>query len=90
MNAQVTAEPAAGGRVTANAAWREEFRETLRLAWPLIAAQLAQMAINTTDVVMMGWLGAEALAAGSLTLSVVHPLLLFGIGLGSWWRRRRR
>ena len=40
------------------------------LAWPLIAAQLAQMSLNTTDVVMMGWLGPEQLAAGALAMSV--------------------
>ena len=55
--------------------WREEFRATLRLAWPLIIAQMAQMALTTTDVIMMGWLGPEPLARTAKALQpVVAPL----------------
>lgn len=61
--------------------WREEIAGTFGLAWPLVVAQLAQMALFTTDVVMMGWLGPEFLAAGTLTISFFHPFLLFGIGI---------
>ena len=46
--------------------WRQEGGALARLALPLVLTQLATMAIVTTDVVMMGWLGPEALAAGSL------------------------
>jgi len=58
-----------------------ELCRTLSLAWPLIIAQLAVIAINTTDVVMMGWLGPAFLAAGTLSTAILHPLLLAGIGL---------
>lgn len=61
--------------------WAREFRATLVLAWPLVVAQLAQMALFTTDVVMMGWLGPEFLAAGTLATAFFHPFLLFGIGI---------
>lgn len=60
--------------------WMAELRATMRLAWPLVTAQLAQMSLNTTDIVMMGWLGPDFLAAGSLTTSLLFPLLVFGIG----------
>ncbi|WP_245578927.1 MATE family efflux transporter [Cucumibacter marinus] len=60
--------------------WGTELRATLALAWPLVVSQIAQMAIVTTDVVMMGWLGAEALAAGTLATSFMVPFLLFGVG----------
>lgn len=63
--------------------WRQELRATLVLAWPLIIAQLAQMALFTTDVIFMGWLGAEYLAAGTLATALIHPILLFGIGVAS-------
>jgi len=46
-------------------AWREA-RDTVSLAAPLSLTQLAYMAILTTDVVMMGWLGPQSLAAGVL------------------------
>ncbi len=63
------------------ASWAQEARGTLTLAWPLIVAQLAQMALFTTDVVMMGWLGPVFLGAGTLTITFLHPFLLFGTGI---------
>lgn len=61
--------------------WMAEVRATLALAAPLVLSQLASMALFTTDVVMMGWLGPEALAAGSLSTSLFHPLYLGGLGV---------
>ncbi|WP_319531050.1 MATE family efflux transporter [uncultured Cohaesibacter sp.] len=60
--------------------WTGEMRATLSLAWPLVFTQLAQFSLNITDVIMMGWLGRDFLAAGSLASALLHPLLLFGIG----------
>lgn len=60
--------------------WKDEAGRTLRLAWPLVVAQLAQIALITTDVLMMGWLGPRFLAAGNLATSFFNPLLLFGVG----------
>nr|WP_321462711.1 MATE family efflux transporter [uncultured Cohaesibacter sp.] len=60
--------------------WREEIIATLALAWPLVLAQLAQFSLQITDVIMMGWLGREALAAGSLASALLHPVVVFGIG----------
>ena len=42
-----------------------EAGKLLSIAGPLILASLVSMAISITDVVMMGWLSAEALAAGA-------------------------
>jgi MATE family multidrug resistance protein len=69
-----TAQPSARG-------WGTEFRETFALAWPLVIAQVAQNALQATDVIMMGWLGPEALAAGTLASSFMMPLFLFGVGV---------
>ncbi len=63
--------------------WKKELRATFTLAWPLVAAQLAGIALTATDVVMMGWLGPEELAAGSLATSVFFPLFVGGIGVVS-------
>ena len=65
------------------AAWMGEIRTTLALAWPLILTNLAQTGMTTTDVVMMGRLGPEALAAGSLGFNVYFAILIFGIGVMS-------
>ncbi len=46
--------------------WSQEARATVTLAVPLVLTELAYMAMITTDVVMMGWLGPQSLAAGSL------------------------
>lgn len=68
--------------ITAGHPWRAETGATLRLALPLVGTQLAQIAIMTTDVLFMGWLGADALAAGALGSNVYFLLWVFGIGLG--------
>src|SRR3546814_6563440 len=56
----------AAGAPTAAALWRREIVATLRLALPLVFAQLGMIAINTTGILMMGWLGPQELAAGAL------------------------
>ena len=61
--------------------WRDEIVATLKLAIPLALAQLAQVAIHTTDVVMMGWLGRDDLAAGTLGSNILFPTFLFGMGI---------
>lgn len=58
-----------------------EARTTLALALPLAATQLAQIAINTTDVVMVGWLGPDALAAVALGSGVNYVPMMFLIGV---------
>ncbi len=63
--------------------WGEELARTFRLGWPLVVAQLAGMALNATDVIMMGWLGPNELAAGSLATSMLFPLFVGGVGLVS-------
>ena len=70
---------AAGRRL--GAGWTTELRATLTLAWPLVLSQLATVAMSTTDVIMMGWLGPLELAAGTLGSSVIFPMVFFGIGL---------
>ena len=62
-------------------AWMAETRATLALGLPLIAAQLAQIAIGVTDTLMMGRLGPEALAAGALGTTLYFIPTIAGIGL---------
>lgn len=61
--------------------WAEEFRATFALAWPLVIAQLAQNALHTTDVILLGWLGSNYLAAGTLATTFLMPFLVGGIGV---------
>lgn len=63
--------------------WTGEIRATLVLAWPLVVSQVAQFALLVTDIIMMGWLGPQFLAAGTLANAVLHPLQLAGFGVAS-------
>lgn len=63
------------------ARWRTEVKATLSLGWPIILTNLAQIAIGTTDTLMMGWLGPTELAAGSLGSSMFFAVLILGMGL---------
>lgn len=78
-----TAAMAADGAPTAAALWRREMLASLRLAVPLIGTQLAMVGINTTDILMMGWLGPKELAAGALGMNIFFPLFLFGMGIAT-------
>ena len=60
--------------------WPGHVRATLVLGLPLVGAQLAQMLINTTDVVMLGWYGTEQLAAGVLATQAFFLIFMFGGG----------
>ncbi|MFL6764450.1 MAG: MATE family efflux transporter [Sphingomicrobium sp.] len=62
-------------------AWRGELRSTLSLAWPLILANLTQQAIQATDVLLMGRLGASQLAAATLALNLTFTFNLLMLGL---------
>jgi MATE family multidrug resistance protein len=63
--------------------WLAEVRATLLLSVPLILTNLAQTVITATDVVILGWAGADYLAAGALATNLYFALLIFGIGLVS-------
>ncbi|MBG6142022.1 MATE family multidrug resistance protein [Labrenzia sp. EL_142] len=61
--------------------WQSDILPTLSLGMPLAGAQLAQMAINTTDVLMIGRLGAVELAASVLAFNFYMLLWFFGMGI---------
>ena len=61
--------------------WRGELRATLTLAWPLMLANLTQQAIQATDVLLMGRLGATQLAAATLALNLTFTFNIFLLGL---------
>jgi MATE family multidrug resistance protein len=61
--------------------FRNELGATLRLAAPLAAANLLQMAVHAVDVIFVARLGQEALAASSLSLSLFGLLLWCFTGL---------
>lgn len=70
----------AGARVPENL-WRSEIRAMLSLSWPMVLTNLGQTAMTATDVMMMGRLGPDTLAAGSLGANLYFAPLIFGLGL---------
>lgn len=60
--------------------WGAHLVATITLGLPLVGAQLAQMAINTTDIVFLGRLGAVDLAAGVLGTQTLFFFYIFGSG----------
>jgi len=62
-------------------AWLLEGRELLRLAVPMAATQLAQMAILATDTVMLGHYSKQALAGGALGNVIYFMIWLLGSGM---------
>ena len=61
--------------------WREELAATSRLAGPLVLASLGQSLITTTDVLMIGRLGPDPLAASALAVNLFMVVMLTGTGL---------
>lgn len=61
--------------------WIAELAATFKLAWPLVLTQLLHTSLSATDVVMMGWLGPEYLAAGGTASSYYFTFLVFGMGV---------
>jgi len=58
-----------------------ELGETIRLAAPMALTQLGQIAMMTTDLVFIGRLGNEALAAAALGGTIFWVSFTFGMGL---------
>jgi multidrug resistance protein, MATE family len=63
--------------------WRTEARALIALALPLILGNLAWSLIAATDLLLLGRLGANAVAAGALTINVYNAFLVFGLGLAT-------
>ncbi|GAA5157019.1 MATE family efflux transporter [Pseudonocardia eucalypti] len=56
-------------------------RQLLALSWPIAGIQLAQVALTTTDLVMMGWLSVGAIAAGGLAITLYNQLRTMCVGV---------
>ncbi len=55
--------------------------ETLKLGMPLIGGNLAQVAVQITDTLMLGWYDVGALAAVALGGTYYFTLLIMGAGI---------
>lgn len=60
---------------------RQEAFRTLRLAFPIIIGELAQMALHIIDSAMVGAISYKQLAATALVINGVNIPFVFGIGM---------
>jgi MATE family multidrug resistance protein len=68
-------------RARLHAASTRELRPLLRLAGPVIVAEVGWMAMWLVDTIMVGRLGAEAIGAVSIGGSIFFAVAIFGIGM---------
>ncbi len=54
---------------------------TIRLAWPVIMAELGWMFMGVVDTIMVGWFAPEAIGAVGLGGIVFFTVAVFGMGL---------
>lgn len=58
-----------------------QYGTVLRLAVPVMIAQLGQMSVQLVDTIMVGQLGAVPLAAVSFANSLMMPIMMIGTGV---------
>jgi MATE family multidrug resistance protein len=63
--------------------WRAEVIETLRLALPMALTQLGQVAMMTTDLMLLGRLGDQVVAATALAHTILFAAFVIGMGVVS-------
>ena len=63
--------------------FHSHIKASIKLGIPLVGAQLAQMLITVIDTIMLGWLGVDELAAGTLAGQIFFLFLIFALGFGA-------
>jgi multidrug resistance protein, MATE family len=58
-----------------------QYKQTLRIAYPIALSQLGQIAVGIADSIMVASLGGEALASATIAFSIFIPFMMFGIGI---------
>lgn len=59
----------------------KHYRDIITLAAPIAGIQFAQVALTSTDLLMMGLLGLEAVAAGGLAMLLYNQLRTMCVGM---------
>ena len=63
--------------------YTKEFKDNLKLAWPVMVGYLGQVLVGLADNIMVGKLGPASLAAISLANSTIFFVMSFGIGFSA-------
>jgi len=81
MTSIETATTAGVGAPATGNVWRAELADTVRLALPMALTQLGQIAMMTTDLILIGRLGDAALAGAALAHTVLFAAFTVGVGI---------
>jgi MATE family multidrug resistance protein len=73
--------PAGASPAPGHSLWRTELADTVRLATPIALTQLGQIAMMTTDLMLLGRLGANVVAAAALAHTILFAAFTIGMGL---------
>ena len=60
---------------------KTDFKETIKLAWPVSLGQLGHVTLGVVDSVMVGQVGTDSLAAASLVNGLFFLVIVLGIGM---------
>ena len=60
---------------------KAELKASFSLIWPIVMTNLAQTAMVTINLSLMGWENAETLAAGALGTNLFYIFMVFGTAL---------
>lgn len=63
------------------ALYRQELKQLIRLAWPILLAQLALTGLGVVDTIMSGRVGTDDLAAIGLGTSLLLPVFMISTGV---------
>ncbi|AXK80973.1 MATE family efflux transporter [Pseudolabrys taiwanensis] len=74
---------ASAGTLAETNHWRVEMNATVKLALPIALTQLGQVAMMTSDLMLIGHLGDKAIAAAALGQTVLFAAFVVGMGLVS-------
>ncbi len=61
--------------------WKEHFKKTYLLAYPVCLSQMGHILVGVADTAMVGLIGTPEQAAVALATSVYSIILVFGIGV---------
>lgn len=61
--------------------YKQEIKQTLLLSFPIVVGQLGQLLMSVVDTLMVGRLGAQALAAAAIANSLFTLVMVVGFGI---------
>ena len=60
---------------------KSELRQLIKIAWPLLMAQLAQTLMGVSDTIMAGRVSAQEMAGVAIATSIMFPCMIFLQGI---------